>query len=213
MSVTWTPGADRRIQGGAGQCGDQAALGKDEIVVEARLLARAQAGDLDAFVELIGLHDPALRVLAYRLLGDPQRMDDVLQDAYLKAFRSLCGFEGRSAFGSWLYRIVYNACMDQLRRQTRGGCHLSLREVGGLPDPMPDPGDLAAQRLDLAAALTSLSTEMRTTMLLVDAEGMDYETAAHVLGIPVGTVRSRLSQARRRLRRALSVDERGRDRS
>jgi len=206
-------GAGKRIGDQASRGGDPAAARKQEQkVVEAGLLARARAGDLDAFVQLIGLHDRALRALTYRLLEDPQLMDDVLQEAYLKAFRSLRRFEGRSAFGSWLHRIAYNACMDQLRRSS-GGRHLSLGETGGLPDPMPDPGDVAAQRHDLAAALASLPPKMRATVLLVDAEGMDYRTAAQALGIPVGTVRSRLSQARRVLRRALSQDERGHDRS
>jgi len=191
--------------------GGRTAAPEQESVAEAQLLERARAGDLDAFVELISLHDRALRALAYRLLGDAQRMDDVLQEAYLKVFRSLHGFEGRSAFGSWLHRIVYNACMDQLRRRRSRARHLSLAEVDGLADPMPDPGDVAAQRLDLAAALASLPPELRATVLLVDAEGMDYETAAQVLGIPVGTVRSRLNRARGLLRRALSDDERGRD--
>jgi RNA polymerase sigma-70 factor (ECF subfamily) len=182
------------------------------MVVEAGLLARARTGDLDAFVELIGLHDRALRALAYRLLEDPQQMDDALQEAYLRAFQSLGGFEGRSAFGSWLHRIVYNVCMDQLRRR-RGGRHLSLAEAEEIPDPMPDPGEVAARRLDLAAALASLPPKMRATVLLVDAEGMDYRTAAQVLGVPVGTVRSRLSQARGLLRRALGEDKQGQDRS
>jgi RNA polymerase sigma-70 factor, ECF subfamily len=182
-------------------------------VVEAGLLARARAGDLDAFVQLIGLHDQALRALAYRLLEDPQRMDDVLQEAYLNAFRSLRGFEGRSAFGSWLHRIVYNECMDQLRRHRKRGHQLSLGLAREIPDPMPDPGEVAAQRLDLATALASLPPPMRAAVLLVDAEGMDYQTAAQVLGIPVGTVRSRLSHARALLRRALSEDQRGQGRS
>jgi RNA polymerase sigma-70 factor, ECF subfamily len=185
---------------------------QEEMVVEAGLLARARTGDLDAFVELIGLHDRALRALAYRLLEDPQQMDDALQEAYLRAFQSLGGFEGRSAFGSWLHRIVYNVCMDQLRRR-RGGRHLSLAEAEEIPDPMPDPGEVAARRLDLAAALASLPPKMRATVLLVDAEGMDYRTAAQVLGVPVGTVRSRLSQARGLLRRALGEDKQGQDRS
>ena len=172
---------------------------------------RARAGDLDAFVQLISLHDRALRALAYRLLGDPRRMGDALQEAYLKAFRSLRGFEGRSAFGSWLYRIVYNVCMDQLRRRRSDGRSFSIGEADGIPDPMPDPGDVVAQRLDLAAALASLPLELRATVLLVDAEGMDYQTAAEVLGIPVGTVRSRLVRARGLLRRALSEDKRGHD--
>ena len=175
--------------------------------MEARLLAGARTGDLDAFVQLIGLHDRALRALAYRLLEDPGQMDDALQEAYLKAFRSLGDFEGRSAFGSWLHRIVYNVCMDQLRQRSNGGRHLSLAETDGMPDRMPDPGEVAAQRVDLATALASLPPKMRATILLVDAEGMDYQTAAQLLGVPVGTVRSRLSQARGLLRRALSEDK------
>ncbi len=207
-------GADKRIGAAAGHGVSRAAApNQEEAGVEAHLLAPARAGDLDAFVQLVGLHDEPLRALAYRLLGDPQLMDDVLQEAYLKAFRSLRGFEGRSAFGSWLYRIVYNTCMDQLRRRSSRGQHLSLGEAGGLPDPAPDPGEVAAQRLDLAAALAALPPKMRATVLLVDAEGMDYQTAAGVLGIPVGTVRSRLSQARQLLRQALSEGEQGRDES
>ena len=90
---------------------------------------------------------------------------------------------------------------------------LSMNAHVSLPDPAPDPGEVAAQRLDLAAALAALPPKMRATVLLVDAEGMDYQTAAGVLGIPVGTVRSRLSQARQFLRRALSEGEQGRDES
>jgi RNA polymerase sigma-70 factor (ECF subfamily) len=210
--MTWTPGAEKRIGGNANLTVDRAAARKQEDgLVESRLLRQAQAGDLDAFVELIGRHDRALRALAYRLLESPQQMDDALQEAYLKAFRSLRGFEGRSAFGSWLHRIVYNACMDQLRSRRSDGQQLRLGDAD-VPDPMPDPGEVVAQRYDLAAALASLSPEMRATVLLVDAEGMDYQTAAQVLEIPVGTVRSRLSHARRTLRRALAEDNRGGDR-
>jgi RNA polymerase sigma factor (sigma-70 family) len=99
--------------------------------------------------------------------------------------------------------------MDQLRQRSSGGRHLSLAEAEEMPDPMPDPGEVAAQRADLAAALASLPPKMRATILLVDAEGMDYQTAAQVLDVPVGTVRSRLSQARGLLRRALCEDSEG----
>lgn len=205
-----TSGAGERTGDEASQHGSPAA-GRDpeEGAAEARLLAVARTGDPDAFVQLIGLHDRALRALAYRLLEDPQQMDDALQEAYLKAFRSLGGFEGRSAFGSWLHRIVYNTCMDQLRQRSSSGRHRPLADADEMPDPMPDPGEVAAQRLDLATALAALPPKMRATVLLVDAEGMDYQAAAQVLGVPVGTVRSRLSQARGLLRRALCRDQQG----
>src|ERR671934_126486 len=70
-----------------------------------------------AFPELIERHDRALRALAFRLLGDRDRMDDVLQEAYVRAYRALPRFRGRSLPGTWLYRIVYNACIDELRRE------------------------------------------------------------------------------------------------
>src|SRR5262249_5483841 len=98
-TVASVPGTGERIEQEAGQRWDRQAERAQEVVaVEARLLARARTGDLDAFVQLIGLHDRPLRALAYRLLEDPHQMDDALQEAYLKAFRSLRGFEGRSAF-------------------------------------------------------------------------------------------------------------------
>jgi len=185
---------------------------QEVVAVEARLLARARTGDSDAFVQLIGIHDRALRALAYRLLEDPHQMDDALQEAYLKAFRSLRGFEARSAFGSWMHRIVYNVCMDQLRQRSRNG-RISLSVADEMPDPMPDPGEVAAQRIDLAAALAALPPKMRAAVLMVDAEGMGYQAVADALGVPVGTVRSRLSQARRLLRRALSDDKSGHEAS
>jgi RNA polymerase sigma-70 factor, ECF subfamily len=207
--VASASGTGERIEIEAGRRRDRADTRAQEVVA-ARLLARARTGDLDAFVQLIGLHDRALRALAYRLLEDPHQMDDALQEAYLKAFRSLRGFEGRSAFGSWMHRIVYNVCMDQLRQRSSAIRRVSLGVADEMPDPMPDPGEAAVQRIDLAAALASLPPKMRAAVLMVDAEGMDYQAVAEVLGVPVGTVRSRLSQARRLLRQALSDYKPGR---
>jgi len=210
--VASASGTGERIENETGQRRDRASERAQEVVaVEPRLLARARTGDLDAFVQLIGLHDRPLRALAYRLLGDPHQMDDALQEAYLKAFRSLRGFEGRSAFGSWMHRIVYNVCMDQLRQRSSRNGRVSLGVAEELPDPMPDPAEVAAQRVDLAAALAALPPKLRAAVLMVDAEGMDYQAVADVLGVPVGTVRSRLSQARRLLRQALSEDKSGRE--
>jgi RNA polymerase sigma-70 factor (ECF subfamily) len=179
---------------------------------EAGLLSLARAGDVDAFSRLIDLHDRGLRALAFHLLGDRDRMDDALQEAYLNAFRALPSFQGRSAFGSWLYRIAYNACMDQLRRDLRRGGRVAPLDMAlDRPDPAPDPADAAAGRVDLEAALASLSPDLRAIVLLVDAEGMDYAAAAVVLGVPVGTVRSRLHRARTVLRHALDQTPEGRE--
>ena len=148
-------------------------------------------------------HDRALRALAYRLLGDPDVMDDVLQAAYLKAFRALGSFEGRASFRTWLYRIVHNACMDELRRRKRARLVTWDDDAVESIDPLPDPEELVTDRQELAAALASLPADMRAAVLLVDAEGMGYHEAAAVLGVPRGTLAARLHRARARLRQRL----------
>jgi RNA polymerase sigma-70 factor (ECF subfamily) len=166
------------------------------------------ARDADTFWSLVQPYDRGLRALAYRLVGDRDLMDDVLQEAYLRAFRALSSLRGREAVGSWLYRIVYNASMDQLRKRQRAP-HVPLEDVPDRPDPAPDPGEVAAGRGDLAAALESLPPLMRAVVLLVDAEGLSYEEAGAIIGVPKGTVASRLSRAREVLRRALGTNTEG----
>ena len=129
------------------------------------LLARARQGDAAAFASLLREHDEAHRRLAFRLVGERGLMDDALQEAYVRAFRALPRFGGRSSFGTWLYRIVYNACLDELRR-VRGRREVSLSEREGAA---PESAD---ERLDLAAALAALPVELRAVVLLVDAEGL-----------------------------------------
>jgi RNA polymerase sigma-70 factor (ECF subfamily) len=164
------------------------------------VIDRAQRGDQEAFAAMIRHYDPGLRALSFRLLGDRELMDDVLQEAYVKAFKALPRFRRQSKVGTWLYRIVYNACLDELRRRRRGE-ELPLDER--VPSPTTDPGDVAAGRGDLARALAALPPEDRAAVLLVDAQGLDYRETARVLGIPEGTVASRLNRARASLRTAL----------
>jgi RNA polymerase sigma-70 factor (ECF subfamily) len=175
----------------------------DELVV-----ARARGGDSDAFAEIVGHYDHRLRALAYRLLGDRDRMDDVLQEVYVKAFRSLPRFRGQAALGTWLYRIAYNACLDDLRRRPAlAPASFDDEWARSAADPAAGPADVAVRRGDLAAALDRLPPDQRTAVLLVDAYGLDYGDAAEVLGVPAGTIGSRLSRARAVLRSAL--EERG----
>lgn len=165
--------------------------------VDDLVLARARNGDTDAFAEIVGHYDHRLRALAFRLLGDRDRMDDVLQEAYVKAFRSLPRFRGRSRLGTWLYRITYNACMDELRRRP------PPEPLTDDVDPSPGPADVAVRRTDLGEALDRLPPDQRAAVLLVDAYGLDYTDAADVLGVRAGTIGSRLSRARAALRDAL----------
>jgi RNA polymerase sigma-70 factor (ECF subfamily) len=174
--------------------------------VDRLVLARARRGDHRAFAQIVDHYDHRLRGLAYRLLGDRDRMDDVLQEAYVKAFRSLPRFKGESALGTWLYRIVYNACIDDLRSR-KATVSLDDRPEGGIDtaDPRPDPADVATGRRDLAAALATLPPDQKAAVLLVDAYGLDYAEAADALGVAAGTIGSRLSRARTSLRTFLEA--------
>ena len=170
--------------------------------VGADVVDRARRGDQEAFAALLRHYDPGLRALAYRLLGDRDLMDDALQEAYVKAFRALPRFRGQARLGTWLYRIVYNACLDELKRPSRRQ-DLPYEDVGESPAAWTDPGDVVARRGDLAGALARLAPEERAAVLLVDAQGFDYREAARILDVPEGTVASRLSRARASLRAEL----------
>ena len=170
--------------------------------VDPSVVARARGGDPAAFTDLVRHYDGRLRALAFRLLGDAPRTDDVLQEAYVKAFRSLDRFRGDASLGTWLYRITYNACLDELRR---GRPVVPLEEASPHAAVSSDPAGTAVARRDLAAALAQLPADQRAAVVLVDAEGMDYAEAAEVLGIPKGTVASRLHRAHATLRRLLAA--------
>jgi RNA polymerase sigma-70 factor (ECF subfamily) len=168
--------------------------------IEPHVLARARRGDQHAFAALIRHYDAGLRALAYRLLGDRGRMDDALQEAYVRAYRALPEFRGDSSPGTWLYRIAYNACIDELRRERHV---VPLESVRERADPRPEPGEILPVRRALADALARLPAGDRAAVLLVDAQGFDYRSAAEILGVPEGTVGSRLNRTRALLRRAL----------
>jgi RNA polymerase sigma-70 factor (ECF subfamily) len=166
---------------------------------EPELLEKARRGDHRAFADLLRLHDPGMRALAYRLLGDVVVMDDALQEAYVKAYRALPRFRGESSVGTWLYRIVHNACIDLLRRQRE-----EEPLFDGAPvDVVPALDGTVATSLDVGEALATMSLDHRSVLVLVDALGFDYGDAAEVLNVPVGTIRSRLARARRAMRRQL----------
>jgi len=164
---------------------------------DVELALRAASGDEVAFVEIVRRYDLGLRRLAFRLLGDRDAMDDVLQEAYLKAFTSIARFRGDASPRTWLYRIVYNACLDHVRKGRR---RPTAEQLDG---PTRDQSEQSDLRLSLADALAALAPEERAAVLLVDAEGLSYVEAAAVTGVATGTIGSRLSRGRAALRRAL----------
>lgn len=166
---------------------------------DAALAARARSGDRRAFTALLRRHDPTMRRLAYRLLADPAAMDDALQEAYVKAYTALPGYRDDARFGTWLYRITYNACVDEIRR--RGRRPAPAAEPLDGPSPAAGPERVVTAAETLERTLASLPADQRATVVLVDGEGFDHRAAAQILGVAPGTVASRLSRARTALRR------------
>ncbi len=174
---------------------------------DAQLIDRTLDGDRAAFGQLIRRHDLAMRRLVSRLVDSRDSMDDVLQDSYLKAFRSLNTFNHRSSFATWLYSITYRTAIDHLRRKrTRRASPLdssTLIEIAC--DQGHDAVERVVDRSLLKQALSGLPPDQLATVLLVEVEGLSYDDAAAVLGVASGTVGSRVNRARAALRDSMSA--------
>ena len=181
----------------------------DEEAVE-----RARAGDHEAFRVLVERYGGRAQGLALRILRDPDRARDAVQESFLKAYAALDRFEGRSGFYTWLYRLVFNQCIDMKRRDHSAGEVEWSDDVapGAVAGSLPGEGELAdparayhrAQlREALAEAIESLPDDARRTLVLREVDGLSYAEIARALEIPKGTVMSRLHYARKRVREIL----------
>jgi RNA polymerase sigma-70 factor (ECF subfamily) len=181
---------------------------------EIGLIRDARGGDLEAFNRLILAYQDRVYNQAYRVLGDHQSADDATQEAFISAYKSLRSFRGGS-FRAWLLRIVTNACYDELRRRKRKPV-TSLEPVDDSgeeiesPHWIADEGELPEDnvlRSELAQAIQGcidkLPIDFKVVLVLVDVQGMDYQEAAHVIGKPLGTIKSRLARARGRMRECM----------
>ncbi len=162
---------------------------------EAAWVARARTGDEAAYRWLLGRYRTRVVRLAAHVLRHDGEAEDVAQEAFLKAFQRLPSFKGEGRFSSWLFGIAVRLCLDR-RRSARW-----TREVPeDAAPPSVAPSENPDTRLLVAALLDRLSPPMRAALILREMEGLDYEEIAQTLGIPVGTVRSRLNTARAQFR-------------
>ena len=176
------------------------------------LVAAARQGDAQAFGALVALYQTAVRRAAVAALGASTDAEDVAQDAFLLAWRKLPGFRGESSFRTWLLTIAWRQALDRRRRQARWWARTSAPpypvdvDVAFGPDPSPDPEqgvlsrDLARR---VAAQIGALTPKLRDTLLLASTGEHSYEEIATMLGIPLGTVKWRVSEARRLVRAGL----------
>lgn len=163
----------------------------------------AGRADRSEFTALLRQHDDQMRGLAYRMMGSRAAMDDVLQDAYIKAYKAFGSFRGDAQFSTWLYSIVYRTCIDAIRKRDR------RRETGlHVVSEQPSTAARAEQRVTeisvLESALDALSPDQRAVLLLVDANGLSYDEAAAILDVNPGTIASRLNRARTAVRSTLA---------
>ena len=175
--------------------------------VDAELVARVQQGDKRAFDLLVLKYQRKIMRLLSRMLRDPGDVEDVAQEAFIKAYRALPQFRGDSAFYTWLYRIAINTARNwqaasARRRSAPNVIETEDGETFSQIDNLTDistPESLAASRQiveTVNAAINALPEELRTAIVLREIEGMSYEDIAQTMGCPIGTVRSRIFRAR-----------------
>jgi len=176
------------------------------------LVERCQRGELAAFEPLVEKYRQRVYRLAYNVLRDSEDAWDVAQEAFIRAYQAIGSFRGQSAFYTWLFRIVMNAAADRARQRAAQGRAFGAERIEEadwertLVDQGPAPDDSARraeERERVHSALATLPEHHRTIIMLSDLEGLSYREIAEVLGIPMGTVMSRLHNARKRLREAL----------
>lgn len=179
---------------------------------EAELLEAARKGDRRAFGRLVRMHQRRVYACAVQMLGDGGDADDAVQETFVRAWRAIDRFDGRSQLSTWLYRVCVNVCLNHLRRRKRNDA--SDLADPRVPEPSADPTQgqndprhaLEARQLSarIAEALDGLSESLRTTVILVLVNGMPQKEAAEVCGCSEGTIAWRIHEARRRLRLALA---------
>jgi len=182
---------------------------------ELALVSAAKTGDLPAFNQLVLNYQSLAYNVAYRIVGDADAAADATQDAFIKAYKALNSFRGQS-FKPWLLRIVTNTCYDHLRAKKRkptsnlDDALVNPEHSWRLQDPAESP-EAYAERTELGRALQKaidqLPPEQRTIVILSDMQGFTYEEIAEATDVSLGTVKSRLSRARAKLRDYLQKQE------
>jgi len=184
-------------------------------LTDAAFVAKARSGDADAYRVLVERHSRALFRLAFRMTGNEQDAEDVVQESFLRAYRQLGKFDERASFGTWLYRIASNCSLDLVRSRKRRSEQLVYQDadqpehddaVAALPstDPTPERAAFSTEvRERVAQAMNDLSATERTAFVLRHFEGMCIEDISSVLECRPGAARHSVFRAVQKLRRAL----------
>lgn len=184
-------------------------------MTEENLIERSKKDDFEAFESLISLYQKPILNFTYRMLGNIEDAEDVTQEVFVKAYKGIKSFDGKSSFKTWLYKIASNAAMDELRKRKRRGSdkNVSLFEEteegeADLPiatdDGVPEKSlqQKEVQRV-LSDALNQLNEEHKSVLIMRDVMNLSYEEIAESKGLSLGTVKSRISRGRLILRKIL----------
>ncbi|MFN2613318.1 MAG: RNA polymerase sigma factor [Actinomycetota bacterium] len=159
------------------------------------LVARHARGEHGAFDEIVRRYETRVFTIAARMCGREDALD-VAQEVFVNALRALRSFRGDAHLGTWFHRVAVNASLDHIRKRKRAPAPLTVVETRADTDPGPDDRAIAAARAaDVRRALSDLSPDHRAVVVL-DLAGADYSEIAEALGVPVGTVKSRMHRAR-----------------
>jgi RNA polymerase sigma-70 factor (ECF subfamily) len=182
---------------------------------EALFVQRLRANDDAAYDELVRVYHASIFHVAYRMLGDSGDASDVVQEIFLKVFRNINGFKGESSLKTWIFRIAFSEILNRLRWWKRRYRHATVsldEDQNGnghgyhLSDATPGPEQILQskeQEQAIKQALSKLSSDHRSIIILRDIEGFSYGEIAQVLGVSIGTVKSRLARARADLKKSL----------
>jgi len=184
---------------------------------EANFVARLQANEDAAYDELVRTYSGSIFHVAYRMLGDSAEAADAVQEIFLKVFRNIAGFKGEAALKTWIFKIAFSEILNRLRWWKRRHRYATtsldeqpngngVRAAHSVASPSPTPEQVLQSKEEEGAiqlALSRLSKDHRSIIVLRDIEGFSYTEIADVLGVSIGTVKSRLARARADLKKSL----------
>lgn len=182
--------------------------------MEKLLVAKSKKGNLNAFEELIGGYEKKAYNIAYRIMGNEEDAKDMAQEAFIKIYKSIQNFREESSFSTWLYRIVTNVCLDELRKrkkdklvplemniETEKGT--AVVELSAEKETPEDVFERVEKRQLIQNAILSLGEDYKTVIILRDIQGFGYEEIATILNCSLGTIKSRINRARNMLKEKL----------
>ncbi|MBL7661506.1 sigma-70 family RNA polymerase sigma factor [bacterium] len=202
--------ARQSLKSSAKESANESGAGIDDRVSE-RLVERALLGEVDAYQRLVERYEAKLLSLAFGIMRNREDARDIVQEAFLKAFRNLSSFKGQSSFYTWIYRVTYNVAIDEKRKRFRHVETLVGEEREFSEAPQLQSGTALTEhkaqsgefRKSFELALAELSPEHRAVIVLRELEGLSYEEISEVTKVNKGTVMSRLHHARKKLQAAL----------